>query len=350
MPFAISVSSLVEVSGMKRIFFRTLFGSYGNESLTGSTVDIMRKVLDGKLSDVKTASLLTFLKYHRSPYIYGKVIDVLRDKLEGIDLLVPDSIELGYSYRLKKDTPYFMIASAIVLSLLPRSDIKAVFHGDNLSKGSTKDIFDHLGITVLTNKDSESMLKNLNIGFFNRSLFLPSLSDLNYLREELNIDDVFSYAEKFVSPVGSLYHITGADITDIDFYLDLLKNRYERFGIIAGKRGFPDIVGSSELVLFSKDRLKRFKIDIEHISSVGKLSPKDHSEFIKELLSKRLKNYEKYLFINGAVLLLVRGVVGSIEEGYEITKDIFYSYDYSQILRNIQRYSDYLNYKNIYEL
>jgi len=194
------------------------------------------------------------------------------------------------------------------------------------------------------------MLKNLNIGFFNRSLFLPSLSDLNGLREELNIDDLFNYTEKFVNPVGSMYHITGAKESEIDFYIDLLKERYRRFGVVTGVDGYPDITGRSKLYIYSDGKLERYDLDIDNFELKGRFSPRDHSEFITELLSKRLKDYERYLFINGAVLLLVRGTVRSIEEGYKITEDLFHRYDYSQILRNIQRYSDYLNYKNIYEL
>lgn len=83
-------------------FFRTFFGSYKEESLTGSTKDILHKILEGKLSDVKTASFLVFLKYNGSPYIFGKAVDVLREKIEKIDLFLPDSIEIGYPYKLKK--------------------------------------------------------------------------------------------------------------------------------------------------------------------------------------------------------------------------------------------------------
>ncbi len=335
---------------MGRGFLRGFFKENKDNRLTGSLQEIIDKILSRKLSDIKISSFLVFLKYHRSPYTFGKAIDVLRSKVEKVDLFLPDSVEVGYPYPMKEKSPYFMIASAVVLSLLPKSEIKAVFHGDNTGRSSTKDIFDYLGITLLTNEDSENMLKNLNIGFFNRALFLPSLSDLNGLREELNIKDLFSYTERFVNPVSSMYHVTGSGSLNVEFYKEILRDRYKRFGIVVGGGEFPDVVGRSKLIICTDEILKQYDIEIDDFRLEKKFSSKDHADFLTDLLGKKLPQYEKYLFINGAVLLLVRGFTDSIEEGYKITQDLFYSYDFSQILRNIQRYSDYLNYKNIYEI
>ncbi|MDQ7056072.1 MAG: hypothetical protein Q9M89_06235 [Persephonella sp.] len=42
--------------------------------------------------------------------------------------------------------------------------------------------------------------------------------------------------------------------------------------------------------------------------------------------------------------------MNELKEGFEVSKEMFSRYDYRQILKNIQRYSDYLNYRNIYQL
>jgi len=81
-----------------------------------------------------------------------------------------------------------------------------------------------------------------------------------------------------------------------------------------------------------------------------KLDLSDHIDFIKDLLAKRLPEYEPLLHINGGLLLYLKGVVNDLKDGFEISRELFEKYDYQQILKNIQRYSQYLNYKNIYEL
>ena len=335
-------------------FFRSFFKWEDRENrLCGDIKQLIERILEEKLSDIKIAAALVCLKQHKSPYVYGKALDVVRGYIKKVEFSLPDSIEVGYPYFMKKSSPYFLIPASIVLSLLPRSDIKTVFHGESLRKQSTKAIFDFLDLTLLTNDDSISMLKHLNIGFFNRSLFLPELSSLNRIRDELGINDIFSYIEKFLNPVGSKYLITGVKTEkDLEFYSELLKRRYKSYAIVLNRDGFPDITGFTKVFLYIDNDRK--EIDLS-VFDTGKFSypefdPKSHSQFIIDLLSKKLKDYEKLLFVNGGILLLLRGVTNSLREGYEITEELFGKYDFSQILRNIQRYSDYLNYKNVYEL
>ncbi|WP_457623624.1 hypothetical protein [Persephonella sp.] len=340
---------------MEKRFLRFLFKvDEENNKLTGDVKILIEKILDRKISDIKVASVLTCLKYKKSAVLYGKALDVLRKRLERNDLFIPDSIEVSYPYRLKRTTPYFMVAASLVLSLLPKSDIKTVFHGDSFPKRSIKDLFDYLNLTVLSIYDSENMLRNLNITFFNRSLLLPELSDLNRLREEININDIFYYIERFINPVGSMYSLSGSvSESEMFFYRDLLRNRYKRSVLILNTEGYPDIYGKTVLLLLEGEREKFVEVNHKNLKSFkfrGFLTPKKHADFIKNLLEKNIPEYEPLLFLNGAVLLLLRGVTESIEDGYEITESLFKSYDFGQILRNIQNYSDYLNYKNIYEI
>ncbi|RUM50084.1 MAG: hypothetical protein DSY47_02530, partial [Hydrogenothermus sp.] len=209
-------------------------------------------------------------------------------------------------------------------------------------------------LSILTKEDSVNMLKNLNISFFNRSLFFPKLSSINYIREELNINDVFTYVEKFSNPVGSQYLITGAkNYEEVLFYRDLLKGRYKRFAIVIDREGFPDINDSTNIFIYG-DKEEVLEINLLDFKAKklinSKFDIKTHIRFLEDLLSRNLKDFENLLFINGALLLYLKGKVHSIKEGFDITKDLFSKYDYSQILKNLQYYANYLNYKNIYEL
>jgi len=335
-------------------FFELFFKKDKNENkLCGDINKLVNRILDKKLSDIKIATALICLKKHKNPKIYAKVLDEITKHIE-IKFKDPDSIEVGYPYKIKSFSPYFIISASIVLSLLPKSDIRTVFHGDSLNKGSIKDIFDYLNLSILTKEDSVNMLKNLNISFFNRSLFFPKLSSINYIREELNINDVFTYVEKFSNPVGSQYLITGAkNYEEVLFYRDLLKGRYKRFAIVIDREGFPDINDSTNIFIYG-DKEEVLEINLLDFKAKklinSKFDIKTHIRFLEDLLSRNLKDFENLLFINGALLLYLKGKVHSIKEGFDITKDLFSKYDYSQILKNLQYYANYLNYKNIYEL
>ncbi|MBK3332695.1 hypothetical protein GWK41_06405 [Persephonella atlantica] len=320
------------------------------KGLSGNVKQLVDRMLKGELSDIKVSAALVCLKHRKSPELYRKVFPVV-DRFKKTNIEIKDSIEVAYPYRRKRFSPYLLIPASVVMSLLPDSSVKAVFHGDNLPYQSTKDIFDYLNISPLTVEDSYDFLKNLNLSFFSRKLFLPEISRINRVRFELNIRDVFSYIERFLNPAYSDYAVYGVSSErEIDFYLRLLDGRYKRAAAVVNTEGFPDIVSSGTVVVGSNV----LDIDLSKFKAKGfvfrKLSLEEHLEFINRLLSKQLPEYENLLHINSGLLLLLVGKVKELKEGFELSKELFSKYDYRQILKNIQRYSDYLNYRNIYQL
>ncbi len=325
----------------------------GNKKLSSGVAGIVRDILEGNYSDIKTAGALVCLKQHKSPRSYRKALDVL-DEFKRINRTVKDSIELAYPYRRKNFSPYFLIPAGIVLSLLPDSRVKTVFHGENAPTPATKDLFDYLNLSPISTEDSLSMLENLNISFFNRKIFLPEISSIAHIRIDLNINDIFCHIERYLNPVGSEFSIGGVrSRKELDFYRQLLEGRYRRYILVEDREGYPDVVCSTVAYLYG-DREEIIEIDLSKFGGkqflYRKLDLSSHIEFITDLLSKKLPRYEPLLHINGGLLLYLKGAVNSLQEGFEISKELFSKYDYSQILKNLQRYTDYLNYKNIYEL
>ncbi len=337
---------------MEKIFFK-LRKRKGNGKLCSGTSGMVRNILEGSYSDIKIAAALVCLKHNKSPKSYKAALNVL-DGYKKIPFKDENSIEIAYPYRRKNFSPYFLIASGIILSLLPRSEIKTVFHGENLPLPTTKDIFDYLDISTVSNEDSYNILKNLNIGFFNRKLFLPQLSSINHIRIDLNINDVFCHVEKYLNPLSSEYAVGGVkNNRQLLFYRDLLKERYRRFALIEDREGFPDITSSTNVYIFG-DKEEIIEIDISVFKGKDflykKLDLSEHVSFIKDLLDKKIPEYEPLLHLNSGLLLYLKGVVNDLKEGFELSEELFKKYDYLQVLKNIQRYSEYLNYKNIYEL
>ncbi len=337
---------------MERIFIK-LKKRKESGKLCSGTSGIIRNILEGKYSDIKTAAALVCLKHNKSPKSYRMALNVL-DEYKKIQFEDKGSVEIAYPYRRKNFSPYFLVASGIVLSLLPKSEIKTVFHGENLPLSTTKDIFDYLDISTVSNEDSYNMLKNLNVGFFNRKLFLPQLSSINHIRIDLNINDIFCHIEKYHNPLSSGYAVGGIkNNRQLLFYRDLLEGRYDRFALIEDREGFPDITNSTNIYIFG-NKEEILEVDISFFGGkpflYKKLDISEHVDFIKDLLDKKIPEYEPLLHINSGLLLYLKGIVNDLKEGFELSEELFKKYDYLQVLKNIQRYSEYLNYKNIYEL
>ncbi len=337
---------------MEKIFFKLKKRKDGNKLCSG-TSGMIRNIIERNYSDIKTAAALVCLKHHKSPKSYRTALRVL-DGYKKLPFKEKDSVEIAYPYKRKSFSPYLLIGSAIVLSLLPKSEIKTVFHGENLPVSTTKDIFDYLDISTVSNEDSYNMLKNLNVGFFNRKLFLPQLSSINHIRIDLNINDIFCHIEKYLNPLSSDFAIGGVkNSRQLLFYKNMLEGRYKRFALVEDREGFPDITSSTSVYIFG-DREEIIEVDLSVFGGKSflykKLDLSEHIDFIKDLLGKKLPEYEPLLHINSGLLLYLKDVVNDLKEGFELSRELFRKYDYLQVLKNIQKYSEYLNYKNIYEL
>ncbi|MDQ7056073.1 MAG: hypothetical protein Q9M89_06240 [Persephonella sp.] len=232
-------------------FVRPVFGKK-EKNLSGNIRQLVESMLKGEISDVKMSAALVCLKHKKNPELYRKVFPVI-DRFKKNTLKFRESIEIAYPYRRKRFSPYFLIPASVVLSLLPDSSIKVVFHGENLPHPSTKDIFDYLNISPLTVEDSYDFLKNLNISFFNRELFLPEISRINRVRFELNIRDIFFYAERFFNPVSSDYVIYGVcNEREVEFYRSFLEGRYRKTAVVVDREGTPDVVSSGTVFVGEK--------------------------------------------------------------------------------------------------
>ena len=321
----------------------------GNK-ISGNVPQLIKKILEGELSDIKLSAALVCLKHKKHPELYKKAFPVIDSFKKDIPH-IKDSVEIGYPSKRKRFSPYFLIPASIVLSLFPDSSVKIVFHGENTNHPSTKDIFDYLNISPLAVEDSYDFLTHLNVSFFNRKLLLPELSQVSKIRFELNIKDIFFYIERFLNPVSSDYVIYGVrNEREVDFYKKLLEGRYKKTAVVVNGEEFPDIVSSGTVFVGNTP----VEVDLSTFNANNlnfqQFSLEEHLEFINKLLSKQLPQYENLLHVNGGLILLLKGKVKELKEGFEISKELFNKYDYRQILHNIQKYSDYLNYKNIYQL
>lgn len=200
---------------------------------------------------------------------------------------VPNSIELGYPFDGKVKTPYLL---PMIAQILHRSDLNLVVLGDELQPAKNGK----------TTKELCSTLQEPdNLHFYDRKEYLKELHNLTDLRNTLGLRSAFNTLEKLPNVTSSQFGITGVHHTPyVKKYIDIFGSRYERFALIQGVEGTPELFKKGTLWVKEKETLTEqlidpayYGIDVNDMEALAKL--------------------------NAAILLFVAQKVKSIDEAYE---------------------------------
>lgn len=263
-------------------------GPKGNRDLTlDESYDMMKQILNADVpNELVTAFLLGWrLKPETTEEFRGALnaIDEFSTKIE-----VKNSIELGYPFDGKAKTPYLL---PLISQTLKKSDLNLVVLGDELqpAKGgfTTKELF-----------QKEIFEENLHC--FDRSEYCKALHNLTQLRQSLGLRTALNTIEKLANVTNSSSAITGVHHKPyVKKYMDVFGPRYERFAVIQGSEGTPELFKKGTLFLREKDSVEEFLIDP---SFYGVNS---------------LEDLEGLAKLNAAILLFVANKAKNIDEAYE---------------------------------
>jgi len=201
---------------------------------------------------------------------------------------VENSIELGYPFDGKAKTPYLL---PLISKALLKNDLNLVVLGDKLQPAKTgKTIQDLLN----------SIVKEKNLYYFNRKEYCPALHNLTDLRNLLGLRTAFNTLEKLPNITKSQFAITGVHHKPyVKKYLEIFANRYERFALIQGSEGTPELFKKGTLWTCESGTLNEQIIDPATFGI-------NNTQDLKKLAQ-----------LNAAVLLFVAKKASTIEEAYE---------------------------------
>ena len=282
-------------------------GVKGNRDLTyDEAKDMMSQVLN---QDVYPEQIAAFLLGWR---LKPETIDEFKASIEVCDneiikTKVPNSIELGYPYDGKRRNPYIF---PLVASFLKKEGVNIVLSGDKLqpAKGgiTTKEIYQ--------NFDFED-----NIYFFDRKDYFKKMSDLTEIRMRLGLRTAFNTIEKLTNVGKSSCAITGVFHKPyVKKYVEIFGNRYERFALIQGNEGTPELFSKGRLWISQNGKLEEFiidpaKFDIDYTKSWENISLE---ESISQLKNPS-KEFLKLAKLNASIYLFIMGKAKSLEEAFE---------------------------------
>ena len=221
---------------------------------------------------------------------------------------VENSIELGYPFDGKAKNPYIF---PLVAKVLKDSNLNLVVVGDEIQPAKG-------GITIKEICNNIKLEKN--IYYFDRADFFKELHQLTDIRMNLGLRTGFNTIEKLPHVASSKYAITGVFHKPyVKKYVEIFSSRYEKFTLIQGNEGTPELFSKGRLWIANGNDIEEFIVDpqyygINYIKSWDKITMQDS---LKQLQNPS-DEYMKLATLNAAVYLFITDKASSINEAYEM--------------------------------
>lgn len=283
-------------------------GPKGNRELTlEESIEMMKQILNRTAPNELIAAFL--LGWRLKP----ETITEYRGALMALDQFVEtqtieNSIELGYPFDGKAAHPYLL---PLVARELKKFDFQILVMGDDRVPAKE-------GVTI---KDLFTKIpQEENIHYFDRKKYLPSLHALTDIRSLLGVRSAFNTLEKLPKLGNSRFAITGVFHRPyVQKYNDIFQGRYERFALLQGNEGSPELFNKAKFWLTVDNKIQEYLIDPEHYG-IEKMIAHDKIDVsaTEKLFVDPDKNTLKLVKLNAAILLFVAGKVESIDQGYQL--------------------------------
>jgi len=283
-------------------------GVKGNRDLTfDESVDMMTQILEQNIPSEQISAFL--LGWRLKP----ESIDEFRGAVKACDKYikktdVTNSIELGYPFDGKAKNPYIF---PLVAKVLESKDLNLVIIGDE--KQPAKD-----GITI------KEIAKNIkfepNLHYFDRAVFFKEMHKLTDVRNKLGLRTAFNTIEKLPQVANSKYAITGVYHKPyVQKYIDIFSHRYERFALIQGNEGTPELFSKGRLWMSQNSKIDEYIIDPKHYG-IDYQKSWDCITYEESLaqLKEPSDEFLKLAKLNGAIYLFIVGKAKSIDEAFEM--------------------------------
>ena len=283
-------------------------GPKGNRDLTyDESFDMMTQILN---QSVPTEQISAFLLGWR---LKPETNDEFRGALAACDAKmqikkIENSLELGYPFDGKRRNPYIF---PLVAKVLRDAKVNLVVIGDELQPAkdgiTTKEICDKLELSD-------------NLHFFDRKEFFKEMHDLTDLRMILTLRTGFNTIEKLPGIASSSAAITGVFHKPyVKKYVEIYKGRYERFALIQGNEGTPELFSKGRLWISQNDELEEIIVDpayygIDYTKSWENITLEESLDQVNNPSDE----YLKLAKLNAAVYMFVLGKAKSIEEAFEV--------------------------------
>jgi len=299
-------------------------------------LNIMNKIMDGKLSELEIANFLTNLKNKgESVEEISAGAKVMRAKAEKIkvrkDLYTVDTCGTG------GDGLNTFNISTTVAFVLASEGIAIVKHGNRSvsSKSGSADVLETLGVNInLSPKKVEECVNKIGIGFLFAPTFHKAMKNVAKVRRSLAFRTIFNLLGPLTNPASAKAQILGVfneELTEI--FASVLNNLgTERALIVHGLDGLDEITISdkTKITELNKGEITTYFIEPEDFglkrSSTLEIEggdSKENAEILKGLLNGEIHGAKKdILILNSGAGLYIGNKANSLKEGVQLAREI----------------------------
>jgi len=280
-------------------------GQKGNYELNEEqTENVITSILTNKFTQSQIGAYLASwrARYETDSellYAYNTLTKFVRPQKN-----MPQSIELGYPYDGKNKNSFLY---ALAAKELLKDGLELIISSD-------KTLEPKRGVSAL--ELNEKVQFSDNIHLIDRENFLPELSSLTTIRNELTVRTVFNTIEKLTNPCGSRFAIIGLHHKPyVQKYQKILHARYERLLIVQGDEGSPEMSKSGSIWIVEGDSLTEQYVDFDKlcIKSVHRKEKMDIKE-MAEIIDNPNEEYKSVAKLNAALLLIASKKYDSISQ------------------------------------
>ena len=299
---------------------------------------IMRMIMNGELSPVMTAALITGLRVKKETI--GEITaaaQVMREFSTKVN--VPDTRHLVDIVGTGGDGSHTFNISTCSMFVAAAAGAKTAKHGGRSvsSKSGSADVLESLGVNInLTPEKIAQCVQEVGIGFMFAPNHHPAMKNVAALRKELGVRTIFNILGPLTNPAGAPNILMGVFHSDL---VGIQIRALQRLGaehalVVYGRDGMDEVsLGASTLVGELKDgHLTEYEIHPEDFGmamashrALRVETPEESQAVLEGVLNNEAGAARDIVILNAGAALYAANVATSIKDGIALARQVIES-------------------------
>lgn len=295
---------------------------------------LMRMIMNGELTPVMTAALITGLRVKKETI--GEITAAAQVMHEfSTKVVVPDTAHLVDIVGTGGDGSSTFNISTCSMFVAAAAGAKTAKHGGRSvsSKSGSADVLESLGANIhLTPVQIAQCLQDVGIGFMFAPNHHPAMKNVAPVRKELGVRTIFNILGPLTNPAGAPNILMGVFHSDL---VGIQVRALQRLGaehalVVYGRDGMDEIsLGAATLVGELKNgHLTEYEIHPEDFGmqmasnrSLRVDTPEQSMAVVRAVLDNEAGAPRDIVILNAGVALYAANVASSIEEGIALARN-----------------------------
>ena len=295
---------------------------------------LMRMIMNGELTPVMTAALITGLRVKKETI--GEITAAAQVMREfSTKVVVPDTAHLVDIVGTGGDGSSTFNISTCSMFVAAAAGAKTAKHGGRSvsSKSGSADVLESLGANIhLTPVQIAQCLQDVGIGFMFAPNHHPAMKNVAPVRKELGVRTIFNILGPLTNPAGAPNILMGVFHSDL---VGIQVRALQRLGaehalVVYGRDGMDEIsLGAATLVGELKNgHLTEYEIHPEDFGmqmasnrSLRVDTPEQSMAVVRDVLDNEAGAPRDIVILNAGVALYAANVASSIEEGIALARN-----------------------------